>query len=315
MASFRVALRSRLFPFTIASAMAICPIWVAHVVRGTEAESSTSHVALSTPGQRSPQRAGGTSKDVRRRKILYMEGAPRFEWKFIQRSRDGMADPQVVILQRTADRKYLRLNVDGPDELRDGFPRTSEELFAYRGLILGPIEASAFTPEQHQMIADFVGVRGGGLLVLGGEQSFGEGGWSNTPLAHVAPVIIAATENGRPAVAEQLRGRPTAEGLNHAATQIADSTSEAIRLWQELPDVTSVNRVDTKPDAVTLLAGTDTSGREQVVLAVQTQRRGKAAAFMIQDSWRWAVTRKVDSPVHEKFWRSLLAWLVDGVPD
>jgi len=39
------------------------------------------------------------------------------------------------------------------------------------------------------MIADFVGVRGGGLLVLGGAQSFGEGGWSGTPLAHVAPVI------------------------------------------------------------------------------------------------------------------------------
>ena len=195
------------------------------------------------------------------------------------------------------------------------FPCTSEELFAYRGLILGPIEASAFTPEQHQMIADFVGIRGGGLLVLGGEQSFGEGGWSNTPLAYVAPVIIASTETGRPAVAEQLRVRPTAEGLNHAATQIADSTSEAIRLWQELPAVTSVNRVDTKPGAVTLLAGTDTSEREQVVLAVQTQGRGKAAAFMIQDSWHWAVTRKVDSPVHEKFWRSLLAWLVDGVPD
>src|SRR5688500_7872091 len=134
MASFRLALGSRLFPFTIASAIAICPIWLAHFVRGTEAESSTSHVALSTPRQ-SAQRSGSPSEDVRRRKILYIEGAPRLEPKFIQRSRDGVADPQVVMLQRTVDRKYLRLNVDGPDELRDGFPRTSKELFAYRGLI------------------------------------------------------------------------------------------------------------------------------------------------------------------------------------
>jgi len=74
-------------------------------------------------------------------------------------------------------------------------------------------------------------------------------------------------------------------------------------------------RKPSRHQPVTLLAGTDTSGRAQVVLAVQAQRRGNAAAFMIQDSWHWAMTRQVDSPIHEKFWRSLLAWLVDGVPD
>ena len=55
---------------------------------------------------------------------------------------------------------------------------TREELFAYRGIILGGVEASAFTADQLRMLEDFVDVRGGGLLALGGERSFSEGGWA-----------------------------------------------------------------------------------------------------------------------------------------
>ena len=107
--------------------------------------------------------------DVRddREKILYFEGEPRFEMKFLRRAVADDENLRVVALQRTADNKFLRLDVDDPDELLGGFPRTREELFAYRGLILGSIEAGAFTGDQLQMIADFVDRRGGGLLMIG----------------------------------------------------------------------------------------------------------------------------------------------------
>ena len=48
------------------------------------------------------------------------------------------------------------LEVDNPDELAAGFPKTREELFAYRGLILGSVEAGAFTGDQLRMIGEFV---------------------------------------------------------------------------------------------------------------------------------------------------------------
>jgi uncharacterized membrane protein len=242
-----------------------------------------------------------------------MEGAPRPEMKFIRRAMDAVADPQLVVLQRTVDKKYLRFN-GTPEELREGFPRTTEELFRYHGLILGPIEANAFTPTQHQMIADFVGVRGGGLLVIGGPQSLGEGGWAGTPLAHVLPVIIQSRGTRREAVAVELLVRPTPAGMDHPAIRIADSGSEATQLWRDLPALTTVNGVDEKPGAITLLAGPDADGRDHIVLAVQTQGRGKAAVFAVQDSWHWVMSSKVDNPVHERFWRSLLAWLVQDVP-
>ena len=84
-------------------------------------------------------------------------------------------DDQLVTLQRTADNKHLRLDIDPAGvELAAGFPKTREELFAYRGLMLGSIEASAFTADQLRMIAEFVDVRGGGLLLLGGPRAFAE---------------------------------------------------------------------------------------------------------------------------------------------
>ena len=88
----------------------------------------------------------------RKEKILYFEGEPRSEVGFIRRAVQDDPNLLLVVLQRTADNKYMRLGVDNPDELVAGFPKTREELFSYRGLILGSIEAGAFTGDQLRMI-------------------------------------------------------------------------------------------------------------------------------------------------------------------
>ena len=116
----------------------------------------------------------------RKEKILYFEGEPRFEFKFIRRAIPDGDNVIVTSLIRTADNKYLRQGVDGPDELVAGFPKTREELFAYRALIIGSLEAAALTGDQLRMIAEFVDKRGGGLLMLGGPRAFAEGGYAGT---------------------------------------------------------------------------------------------------------------------------------------
>ena len=69
-----------------------------------------------------------------REKVLYFEGEPRFEMKFIRRAVEEDKNLQVVALQRTADNKFMRIGVDGPEELVGGFPKTREELFGYRAI-------------------------------------------------------------------------------------------------------------------------------------------------------------------------------------
>ena len=251
-----------------------------------------------------------------REKILYIEGEPRFEMKFIRRAVLDDKNLQVSILQRTAENKFLRLEVDDAEDLAGGFPRTRDELFRYRGLILGSIEASFFTPDQLRMIADFASVRGGGLLVVGGHRSFSEGGYANTPVADALPVVVDAPP-AEPFFAE-IKVQPTRAGASHAATGIAATEAATLEKWRSLPAVTTVNRIRrTKPGATTLLSAPGDRDGDQIVLAFQRYGAGTTIAFTVQDSWQWQMHADVslEDQTHEMLWRRLLRWLIDGAPD
>jgi uncharacterized membrane protein len=256
----------------------------------------------------------------RRERVLYLEGEPRFEAKFIRRAVEDDKNLQVVILQRTAEDKYLRLDVGSPDELVGGFPKTREELFAYRAIILGSVEAASFSPDQLRMLADFVSKRGGGLLMLGGRRSFAEGGWAGTPVGEVLPVEFEGNDargNAAPFFTG-LSVHPTRAGSTYPVTQLADTEQASTARWKDMPAVTAVNQVRlAKRGATVLLAGAYGRAQEQVVLAYQRYGRGKSLAFPIQDSWLWKMDAKVavTDTTHATFWRRLVRWLVDGVPD
>ena len=256
----------------------------------------------------------------RREKILYFEGEPRPEVGFVRRAVHPDSNLNLVVLQRTADNKYLRLGVDNAEQLLSAFPKTREELFQYSGLILGSIEAGAFTGDQLRMIAEFVDRRGGGLLILGGARALSEGGYAGTAVADVLPLVLDASAR-EPQLA-RLVVRPTRAGAGHAVTQIAESEPASAEKWNFLgkleTKVTTLNAADAiKPGATVLLTGTDEARRERPVLTFQRYGRGKAFVLTIQDSWLWQMLQPiaVDDLTHEYFWRQLLRALVDGVPD
>jgi hypothetical protein len=217
----------------------------------------------------------------RRERVLYMEGEPRFEMKFIRRAIGDDPNLAVTILQRTAEDKYLRLDVTNAEEVVGGFPKTREELFGYRAIILGSVEAASFTPDQLRMLADFVSKRGGGLLMLGGRRSFAEGGWAGTPVAEVLPVELADSPRGQKQGEEYVASvstHPTRAGLTYPVTQLGDTEQASSAKWDVMPSVTTVNPIHAvKPGATVLLTVEDTT--------------------------------------HATFWRKLVRWLVDGVPD
>jgi uncharacterized membrane protein len=259
-----------------------------------------------------------------RQKVLYLEGEPRFEAKFIRMAADKDDHLQVVLLQRTAEAtvslpdKFLRLGIDNPEELMNGFPATREELYHYRSIILGSVEAAAFSPEQLRMLEDFVDIRGGSLLALGGFRSFVEGGWGGTPLANALPVTL--DRGVRPPLDPpvQLVVRPTPSGINHPATQIAEDEDKTIAKWRDLPPLTLVNALGAiKPGASLLLVGADERGREYPVLAHQRYGRGKGLVLSPQDVWMWRMhaTMALEDMTHHNFWQRTIRWLVDGVPD
>ncbi len=257
---------------------------------------------------------------ARRDKILYVEGEPRYEVRFVREAVAADSSLQLVVLQRTAANKFLRLNVDEGAELSDGFPKTRAELFRYRAVILGSIEASFFTHEQMQMLADFVGVRGGGMLLLGGRNAFSEGGYAGTPLADVMPVVVEARTPADSFFAE-LRTGLTPAGAGHPVTQLSTQPGKDGRPSPLMAvPVTSVNRITrVKPGAATLLTGTSGTGAAaytQPMLVYHRFGRGIAIALPVQDSWLWQMHADVavEDPTYRTFWRQLLRWATSETP-
>src|SRR5947208_13138923 len=205
-------------------------------VRFTANEAGPRVFRFRVPPQDGEEVAQNNARDAllevrdRREKVLYYEGEPRAEAKFILSAVEDDKNIQVVLLQRTAENKYFRRNVSTADEVVGGFPKTREELFQYRALILGSVEAASFTPDQLRMIADFVNKRGGGLLMIGGRRSFAEGGWAGTPVGEVLPVVLD-NDNGRK-TAQYFSGlfppRPTKAGESSPVTQIAESEARSV---------------------------------------------------------------------------------------
>ncbi len=255
-----------------------------------------------------------------REKILYFEGEPRFEVKFLRRAVAEDPNLQLVVLQRTAENKFLRLDVDHEDELAAGFPKTRAELFRYGALILGSVEAAFFTHDQLEIIADFLRQRGGGLLLLGGRRALREGGYAETPLADALPVVLEPrAPQDTSASFREIKIELTPAGRIHPALQLNIDSEASLRRWNSLPPLSTVNSVRTvKPAATTLLLGRFKDLREPMpVLTFHRYGRGKVAVFAVQDSWLWQMHADIplEDQTHETLWRQLLRWLLSDVPD
>src|SRR6516225_3381113 len=111
-------------------------------VRFTAGEAGARLFSFKVPAQDGEQVTQNNVRDAlievndRVEKILYYEGEPRFEYKFIRAALGdstvlklaGDKNIQVVGLERTAENKYYRQGVSNPDEVIGGFPKTREEL-------------------------------------------------------------------------------------------------------------------------------------------------------------------------------------------
>jgi uncharacterized membrane protein len=252
-------------------------------------------------------------------RVLYLEGEPRPEFAFLRRGFEGDSSVRLVGLLRSAKGKFLRINVADSFDLLGGFPTRREELFKYRGLILGDIEASFFSGDQLRMIADFVDRRGGTLIALGGRDALAEGGYAGTPVADVLPVTL---EHGGRSSADTLMAtlkiEPTAAGLVHPALQLGATPAQNAARWDSLPALTAVNQLgDLRAGAETLLEGRNSKGATRPVLVMQRYGRGVASVLGVQDTWTWKMNpdTPVDDRTYETFWRQLVRWDLDQVPE
>ena len=182
------------------------------------------------------------------------------------------------------------------------------------------------------MLADFVNVRGGGLLLLGGRRSFAEGGYAGTPLADVMPVVVAgdAVPDSLTFFADLKVALTPAGDEPRGRADRRDAGARRRERWKTLPPVTTVNRIrEVKPGAVTLVTGSVAQGGRAGMpgAPVRELRRsrcsftsGTAAGCRSRSrsrtrgSGRWIRIRPADDrrPIR-RFWRQMLRWLTTDV--
>src|SRR5437667_3304729 len=212
--------------------------------------------------------------------ILYIEGEPRWEFKFLRRAMQDDPNIRLVTLLRSSQNKFYRQGIDKEEMLAEGFPTKREELFGYKGLIFGSIESTFCTQEQLKMVVDFVSNRGGGFLMMGGRNSFSGGRYENSPLADILPVQLLAGD--RTPVIGKLKMAVTDYGRTHPLMRLSPDANSTTKQWSELPPLNDFNKtLDAKIGAIVLARGQAEikSGADPILLAYQRYGRGRAMAL------------------------------------
>lgn len=257
--------------------------------------------------------------------ILYIEGHPRNEYKFIRRAVQGDSSLRLATYLQTGPEKYYRQGIETPTELSAGFPQSKEELYRYEAIILGDIEASFFNADQLQMIDDFVAERGGGLLISG----MVDEGYLTTPIADILPVTIVE-ENFLPS---QLRGgirrgdhptgelyfpRVTRNGEFSPLLRLSSDDAENRRLWQTLPELQGIHVTGrAKPGATVLLEHPILQYQNQPLPVIASQRFGSGRSISVStaSTWRWQMMMHSEDQSHETLWRQIIRWLAVSAPE
>ncbi len=86
-----------------------------------------------------------------------------------------------------------------------GLPESMEGLLAFDAIMLADISATDLTPRQMELLKRYVIDFGGGVAMLGSENSFGLGGYYKTPVEEVLPLISRfEKEKEKPSLAMML---------------------------------------------------------------------------------------------------------------
>ncbi|HEX5442384.1 MAG TPA: glutamine amidotransferase, partial [Pirellulales bacterium] len=232
--------------------------------------------------------------------VLYLEGNPAGEQKFLRRSIQS-PDINLAPFVMRAD----RADQTRPPELAEQFQPGKYDVY-----MIGDLDSVVFHDSELKQLAETV-ERGAGLIMLGGLQSFGPGGYGNTPLADVLPIRFDRLE--RQNLGEKIREdlhlpgplqmRPTPEAAGQYLTLLAPPAQNAAA-WAQLPPLAGANKfAGLKPTALVLAE----SQQRQPLLVAGEYGAGRVLAFAGDTTWRWWMHGH--EAEHRRFWRQVILWL------
>ena len=256
-------------------------------------------------------------------RVLYAEGAPRWEFAWLSRAMCADSDLLAHTWLTGGD-----VGVGVPRRTqRPGWPEFDEfpgmpsgaALDDYDVLTLGDVAPRDLchrddpTRDVASEIRAWV-ERGGGLLVIAGPKSM-PGEWSRTALAEVLPVALRHEHSlDAPGARKEQAGfrlRLTTEGAASPILDIAADTRESERLWQSAAgwELYWTARVKLRDGATELAwAGDD---REHAIPVLASATRGKGRVLFLGVDELWRIRRDDGDKWFWRFYGAAIAWLAE----
>lgn len=257
-----------------------------------------------------------TLKVIRDRvRVLLVAGRPTWDERFLRGLLKQDANVELISFYILRSNTDAQTQNDGaelsliPFPIEEIFDRKLDTFDAVLFLNFGYKDPGLSVSPYEARLEDYVR-KGGALVVVGGDRSFGEQHEAFSVLAQAFPVESAGTSDLAP-----FRARPTPEGLRHPVTALAAGTSSTEQVWAGLPMVPGVNLTRAKPGATVLLEHpfATVEGKNVPVVALWDYGRGRVMTLMTDASWYWAFPAAAQGSTtraYDRFWSQGLRWLV-----
>jgi uncharacterized membrane protein/predicted outer membrane lipoprotein len=188
----------------------------------------------------------------------------------------------------------------------------TEQLATFDAVVLQDFDAQPYGLERYLPNIQRYVRNGGGLVMVGGTNSFMAGGYAGTPLADVLPVELDGSRGATSADTMTFVPKWTPEGL---AAPLLDPLRSV--LGDELPAMPGANVLgDLRPGGVALWSHPTRStkgGHDMPVLAIGEESDGRTIALGIDGAWELKFSQlgaDTGGRAHGALWDGLLGWLM-----
>jgi hypothetical protein len=219
-------------------------------------------------------------------RVLLADRVPRYEFRSLKSllEREPTVDLDTVL--QDADLGFS-------DEDRTAlarFPLRKEEILAYDAILFGDLDPGLLGADVLASLAEFVRVKGGGLIGIAGPEFF-PARYAGTPLEALLPVGLADFSVPSPEMllGDPFRLRPTLQGRQAGPMfRLAEDASRNESVWDDLPGLYwRADAPTLKPGAVFLAESQEPTGTPHPLIAMQRYGAGKVLLHLTDETWRW----------------------------
>jgi hypothetical protein len=278
------------------------------------------------------------SVDVRRteRRVLFIENQPTWEGKFIRRA---LEENRSIVMDYFA--QVSRSAVLGQQQAQGSSSMQAiigdfKRLADYDCIIIGPMDSSSMAERAARNLTAFVERRGGGLIILGGNDFNGSILSASSPLLHLIPakvIVRQQSEIGHGATVEnpESGSRSLLQGADASSRERAvdkalltptEEGREVFRMAGSNKPIEKLGSLDEsylriqslKAGAVAFaIDGSRKQPGDAVMIAAQPYGYGRTLLFAPSDSWKIGLAESEENKgALALLWQNLVTWAAAG---